>query len=93
MNKIKNNIYEVVKETFLALIQETSGTPSAVRFVFGGIFVDIIAFLVFMALPNCFELYGFDFLVDTDLNTFILEANSGPDLKNTGPLTLDYLPG
>lgn len=43
-----------------------------------------------MALPNCFELYGFDFLVDSDLNCYILEANAGPDLKNTGN-RLDYV--
>jgi uncharacterized membrane protein len=49
-----------------------------------------LTFVVFMALPNCFELFGFDFLVDSSLNCFILEANAGPDLKNTGS-RLDYV--
>jgi len=38
----------------------------------------------FLVLPNCFELFGFDFLVDEDLNVWILEVNCGPDMKNTG---------
>ena len=28
----------------------------------------------FLVLPNCFELFGFDFLVDEDLNVWILEV-------------------
>jgi hypothetical protein len=43
-----------------------------------------------MALPNCFEVFGFDFLVDSNYNCYILEANAGPDLKNTGN-RLDYV--
>jgi len=35
---------------------------------------------VFQPHPNCFELFGLDFLVDRDLNTHLLEFNSGPDL-------------
>lgn len=38
----------------------------------------------FMPLPNAFELYGIDFLVDEDLNPWLLEFNPGPDLKQTG---------
>jgi len=41
-------------------------------------------FSAFMPLPNCFELFGFDFLVDENLNPMILEVNCGPDMKNTG---------
>ena len=39
---------------------------------------------VFQPLPNAFELYGLDFLVDQDLNCFFLEANAFPDFKQTG---------
>eukprot|EP01111_Echinosteliopsis_oligospora_P014310 TRINITY_DN5365_c0_g1_i1.p1 TRINITY_DN5365_c0_g1~~TRINITY_DN5365_c0_g1_i1.p1 ORF type:complete len:440 (+),score=116.27 TRINITY_DN5365_c0_g1_i1:50-1369(+) len=38
----------------------------------------------FLVLKNCFELFGFDFLVDEQLNVWILEVNAGPDMKNTG---------
>jgi len=45
---------------------------------------------VFLSLPNCFELFGFDFLVDAQGQVMLLEANAGPDLKNTGD-RLDYV--
>ena len=35
----------------------------------------------FMALPNCFELFGFDFLVDEAFHLWFLEANAEPDFK------------
>ena len=38
----------------------------------------------FMALPNCFELFGFDFLLDNDFHPWLLEANAEPDFKQTG---------
>ena len=41
-------------------------------------------FAVFQPLPNCFELYGLDFMIDTELNTWLLEVNPGPDFKQTG---------
>jgi hypothetical protein len=37
-----------------------------------------------LALPNCFELFGFDFLVDDDFNVHLIEANAFPDFKQTG---------
>lgn len=35
-------------------------------------------------MPNCFELYGVDFLVDESLHVHLLEVNPGPDFKQTG---------
>ncbi|KAK9815849.1 hypothetical protein WJX72_010743 [[Myrmecia] bisecta] len=40
--------------------------------------------LTFFTLPNCFELFGFDLLVDEDWQVWLLEANAEPDLKQTG---------
>lgn len=41
-------------------------------------------YTVFAPMPNCFELYGLDFLVDEDLRVHLLEVNPGPDFKQTG---------
>ncbi|KAJ2768067.1 tubulin--tyrosine ligase [Coemansia nantahalensis] len=61
-----------------------------------GIFAQICAILTdtfaavssestsFQTWPNCLEQFGFDFLVDEDCNTFMLEANAYPDFKQTG---------
>lgn len=41
-------------------------------------------FSVFQPLPNCFELYGFDYMVDAQEQVWLLEVNPGPDFKQTG---------
>ncbi|KAG1346107.1 hypothetical protein G6F62_003949 [Rhizopus arrhizus] len=38
----------------------------------------------FQAIPNAFELFGIDFLIDQDSNVYFLEANAFPDFKQTG---------
>lgn len=38
----------------------------------------------YMPLPRCFELYGVDFMVDESFNTWLLEFNPSPDIKQTG---------
>ena len=40
--------------------------------------------IVYQSLENAFELYGFDFLIDSDFNCLFLEANAFPDFKQTG---------
>lgn len=40
--------------------------------------------LNFQPLPNAFETYGVDFLVDDQFNVKILEVNAYPDFKQTG---------
>ena len=39
---------------------------------------------VFQPLPNCFEHFGLDFMVDERLHVWLLEVNPGPDFKQTG---------
>ena len=39
---------------------------------------------MFAPLSHCFELYGVDFLVDDTFQVHLLEANPGPDFKQTG---------
>ncbi|KAI5477229.1 hypothetical protein MNV49_006602 [Pseudohyphozyma bogoriensis] len=38
----------------------------------------------FQVLPNCFEIFGFDFLVDENLAVSLLEINACPDFTQTG---------
>ncbi len=38
----------------------------------------------FQTLPNAFELFGVDFLVDADGNAWLLELNAFPDFAQTG---------
>ncbi|KAK4936485.1 putative tubulin--tyrosine ligase pby1 [Elasticomyces elasticus] len=38
----------------------------------------------FQAIPNGFEIFGVDFLVDADANVWLLELNAFPDFKQTG---------
>lgn len=39
---------------------------------------------VFQPMRNMFELYGLDFLVDSDMRVHFLEANAFPDFRQTG---------
>ncbi|KAH0604300.1 uncharacterized protein H6S33_006677 [Morchella sextelata] len=38
----------------------------------------------FQALPNAFEVFGVDFLVDAGMGVYLLEVNAYPDFKQTG---------
>lgn len=38
----------------------------------------------FQTLPNAFEIFGVDFLVDSELQVWLLELNAYPDFKQTG---------
>ena len=40
--------------------------------------------IVYQPLSNAFELYGLDFLIDSNNNCYFLEANAFPDFKQTG---------
>ncbi|KAK9480777.1 tubulin-tyrosine ligase family-domain-containing protein, partial [Lipomyces japonicus] len=49
--------------------------------------------LHFQPLPNAFEIYGVDFLIDSDLTTSILEVNAYPDFAQTGEELKDVVNG
>ena len=40
--------------------------------------------IYFQTIPNAFEIFGVDFLVDSDFNAWLLELNAYPDFKQTG---------
>lgn len=39
---------------------------------------------IFCPMPQCYELFGLDFLVDDNMKVHLLEVNPGPDFKQTG---------
>ena len=41
-------------------------------------------YTIFAPMSNCFEVYGLDFVSDSGYNIYLLEANPGPDFKQTG---------
>ncbi|KAI5303654.1 hypothetical protein KEM55_000423, partial [Ascosphaera atra] len=47
----------------------------------------------FQTLPNAFELFGVDFLVDQTGNAWLLELNAFPDFKQTGAELRDKVVG
>ena len=47
----------------------------------------------FQPLPNAFELFGLDFLVDAEGTAFLLEVNAFPDFKQTGEELKDLVRG
>ena len=40
----------------------------------------------------CFELFGYDFILDEDFNTFMIEVNTNPCLEESSQLLKDMLP-
>ena len=47
----------------------------------------------FQPLPNAFELFGVDFLVDAQGTTYLLEVNAFPDFRQTGDELQDLIGG
>lgn len=47
----------------------------------------------FQTLPNAFEIFGVDFLVDAGLEVWLLELNAYPDFKQTGQELQDAVVG
>ena len=42
--------------------------------------------------PNCFELFGFDFMLDSNLNCWLIEVNTNPCLEESSPILGCLLP-
>ncbi|KAK5084567.1 putative tubulin--tyrosine ligase pby1 [Lithohypha guttulata] len=47
----------------------------------------------FQSIPNAFEVFGVDFLVDEHQNVWLLELNAYPDFKQTGEALQDKIVG
>ena len=41
---------------------------------------------------NCFEIFGYDFMVDEDFNVLLIEVNTNPDISLCCPLLAMLIP-
>ncbi|CAD7701435.1 unnamed protein product [Ostreobium quekettii] len=64
--------------------ERVAAVETAVRSIIGECLEAVSGELNFFTMPNCFELFGFDLMVDADWNCWVLEANAEPDFKQTG---------
>ena len=45
-----------------------------------------------MKRKHCFELFGYDFIIDEDLNTWMIEVNTNPCLEESSSILKMLLP-
>ena len=45
-----------------------------------------------MKRKNCFEIYGYDFMIDDNYNPFLIEINTNPGFEISSPLIDMLLP-
>jgi hypothetical protein len=43
-------------------------------------------------VKNCFELFGYDFMIDEDFRVYLIEANTNPCLEVACPLQARIIP-
>lgn len=41
---------------------------------------------------NCFELFGYDFIIDEDFNVWMIEVNTNPCIEESSSILKVYLP-
>ena len=46
----------------------------------------------FMGYEHCFEIFGYDFILDENYNPYLLEINTNPGLEFSSPLIKKLLP-
>ena len=82
----------IEESSIVKLLDELPGAERAaieeakakIKLLVGQCFEAVSSELSFMPMPNCFELFGFDFLIDEDWHCWLLEANAEPDFVQTG---------
>lgn len=40
----------------------------------------------------CFEIFGFDFILDNEFNVWLIEVNTNPCIEESSPLLAMYIP-
>ena len=43
-------------------------------------------------VQNCFEIFGYDFMIDEDFKVYLIEANTNPCLEICSPLLARIIP-
>jgi tubulin---tyrosine ligase len=99
-SKIKFNESDCIKEFWSLVFDETNKERNKtlknhifdqIKSVVASVFECLSCEkIVFQPLENAFELYGFDFLIDSNYNVFFLEANAFPDFKRKHKLIFYY---
>ena len=41
---------------------------------------------------KCFEIFGYDFMIDSNLKTWLIEVNTNPCLEESSPILAEILP-
>ena len=41
---------------------------------------------------NCFEMFGYDFILDSDFNVWLIEVNTNPCIEESSELLKVYIP-
>ena len=41
---------------------------------------------------HCFEIYGYDFMIDANYKTWLIEVNTNPCLEESSPILEEILP-
>ena len=68
----------------VATSEKVGAAKERIKLLVGQCFEAVSSELSFMPMPNCFELFGFDFLIDEEWQGWLLEANAEPDFVQTG---------
>jgi len=41
---------------------------------------------------HCFEVFGYDFIIDSEFNVFLIEVNTNPCIEESSPLLAKLIP-
>ena len=77
--KIRKNFTKDIYPKIVRIIRLTGGAA-------------LLGKMNFMNIKNCFEIFGYDFILDENYRPYLLEINSNPGLEISSPLINQLLP-